>query len=440
MGLLDRVRSRKRVAVIGIDGVPYGLVERGTEEGWMENLLAMRSSDRMRAALPVVSSVCWPCATTGLNPGGTGVYGFQERTDDGDGLHVPLSTDVHGERLWDAAGREGRSSLVLNVPVTFPPGETRGTLVSGFLSPDVDSACTSSATAERLKKLDYRVDADVSLHGERDRFMKNIHETLDARLRAFKNLIGDGGWHLFFGVVMETDRLNHFYWRDYAEEGEYLEDFLDVYRKVDSFIGEVESLLPEDTELVVMSDHGFTSVEREVDVNAWLESEGFLENRSREEDNSLRGVSGSAYSLTPGRVYVDLKSRRPGGSVDGEDYLDVRSDLAEFIEGLEDPETGESVIDSVHTREELYEGPRVESGPDLVAHPVDGYDLKASFGEGPLTSEGPRTGMHTLDDASLLSTAELDGGAEVWDVFPTVMELLGLRPGDVYGTSLVRQV
>lgn len=439
MGLLDRLKSKKgkgeepEVAVIGIDGVPFDLLRRGMDEGWMENLAALGSADRMRATIPVVSSVCWPSATTGLNPGGTGVYGFQERKEGSSETYVPLSRNVHGDRIWDRAGEAGKRSLVMNVPVTFPPqSPPNGTLVSGFLSPDVDRACTSPEVAERLKKMDYRVDADVSLHDDLDRFMEDIHATLDARLEAFETMAREESWSLFFGVVMETDRLNHFYWSDYADEGKYLDDFLDVYRKIDRFIGDFRDQLPEDAELIVMSDHGFTELEKEIDLNAWLAERGYLER-----GGDLAGSSGTAYSMTPGRVYLDTESNRPGGSLPDEEYDATRKELAEALRGVQDPETGEAVVDEVYLKEELYTGPHAGTGPDIVVQPVDGYDLKGSFDEKPLARTGPRTGMHTLEDASLLSTADLDSGASVWDVGPTVLDLLDLRHDDLDGDSLL---
>lgn len=440
MGLLDKLKSKKsekkRVAVLGIDGVPYGLLQRGMEEGWLENFAELPSAGPMNASVPVVSSVCWPCATTGLNPGGTGVYGFLERKRGTNETYVPLSVHVNGDRVWDRVGDAGKRSLVMNVPVTFPPDDVKGTLVGGFLSPDVDAASSSPELASRLKKMGYRVDADVSLHGDRDKFMKNIHETLDARLKAFRTLTKEEKWDLFFGVVMETDRLNHFYWGDYSNEGEYYDEFIEVYKKIDAFLGEFRASLPENTELIVMSDHGFTDLRKEFDVNAWLREQGFLQ-KAEKQDGSL-DIQGDAYSLIPGRIYVDLESRRPGGSVPDDAYDEKVAELTEALQGAEDPETGERVVEQVYTRDDLYSGPFADMGPDLVAHPVDGYDLKGAFEEKPVVSDGPRSGMHTLPDASLLSTADLENGGSVWDVAPTILDLLGLEADGMDGRSLVR--
>jgi predicted AlkP superfamily phosphohydrolase/phosphomutase len=124
MGLFDRIRgdSGPRVAFIGIDGVPYSLLAEHFDE--FENFGAIAeagSAGPIDSIVPPESSACWPSLTTGVNPGETGVYGFQDRENGSYDTYVPMGQDVQAKRLWQRVDDGGREATVMNVPVTFPP-------------------------------------------------------------------------------------------------------------------------------------------------------------------------------------------------------------------------------------------------------------------------------------------------------------------------------
>ena len=141
MGLFDRIRGddAPRVAFFGIDGVPYSLIDDNPDV--FENLSALAregSAGAIDSIVPPESSACWPSLTTGVNPGETGVYGFQDREVGSYETYVPMGRDVQATRVWERVEDEGRDATVMNVPVTFPPQRDVQRMVSGFLSPGVD--------------------------------------------------------------------------------------------------------------------------------------------------------------------------------------------------------------------------------------------------------------------------------------------------------------
>ncbi|MFB6352923.1 MAG: alkaline phosphatase family protein, partial [Halobacteriales archaeon] len=234
---------------------------------------------------------------------------------------------------------------------------------------------------------------------------------------------------LFFGVFMTTDRVNHFLFRDYEEGGEYREDFLAFYRDVDDALGRLRGALADDVSLVVASDHGFTTLDYEFHANEWLRREGWLA-FGGDDHEGLGDIADEtrAYSLIPGRFYLNLEGREPRGSVPEADYESVRDELKAAIEAIEGPE-GRPVVDRVVEREDAFEGDHVDIAPDLVAIPNDGFDLKAGFsGHDAVFDTGPRDGMHTFANASLFLDepgADVDG-ADLYDVAPTVLSLMEL--------------
>ncbi|MFW5959460.1 MAG: alkaline phosphatase family protein, partial [Natronomonas sp.] len=244
MGLFDRLSGGKdpRVAFLGIDGVPYSLI--ADNENVFENLTDMAregSGGAIDSIVPPESSACWPSLTTGVNPGETGVYGFQDRETGSYDTYVPMGRDVRATRLWSRVTKAGRKATVMNVPVTFPPDREIQRMVSGFLSPGVEKAAYPDELRDRLQASNYRIDVNAKLGHKEDKteFIQDAHETLQARFEAFKHYIQADDWDLFFGVFMTTDRVNHFLYKDYVEDGEYYDEFLEFYATLDSYIGEL---------------------------------------------------------------------------------------------------------------------------------------------------------------------------------------------------------
>ena len=435
MGLFDRIRGGDggpRVAFIGIDGVPYSLLAENFDE--FENLAALAdegSAGAIDSIVPPESSACWPALTTGVNPGETGVYGFQDREVDTYETYVPMGRDVQAKRLWQRLQDAGRHATVMNVPVTFPPERDIQRMVSGFLSPGVDKAAYPDELRDYLERIDYRIDVDAKLGHDDDKtaFIEDAHETIAKRHEAFTHYIEEDDWDLFFGVFMTTDRINHFLFEHYERGGDYYDEFFEFYRTVDQYIGEIRAALDDDVTLIVASDHGFTTLDYEVHLNAWLQQEGWLSYETDDPDE-LGDIADEtrAYSLIPGRFYLNLEGREPRGSVPEDDYTAVRRELRETIESLTGPD-GEPVVDRVETREDAFRGNHDDIAPDLVAIPNDGFDLKAGFnGDREVFDTGPRNGMHSFDDACLFiddDTARIKN-VDLYDIAPTILALLDI--------------
>ncbi len=446
MGLFDRLRGDDdpRVAFIGIDGVPYSLLSE--HEELFPNLAALAeegTAAEISSIVPPESSACWPSLTTGVNPGETGVYGFQDREVGTYDTYVPMGSEVQADRVWDRVEAEGRRATVLNVPVTFPPQRDVQRMVSGFLSPGLEKAAQPEDVREYLDSIGYRIDVNPKLGHKEDKseFIEDAHETIDARFEAFSHYIEQDDWDLFFGVFMTTDRVNHFLFKDYERDGEYKDEFFEFYQTVDDYIGQLRESLPEDVTLIVASDHGFTSLDYEVHFNAWLQEEGWLSFET-DEPNELGDIAAetTAYSFIPGRFYLNLEGREPRGSVPEDEYDTVRDELKADLEALEGPE-GRPVVDRVVEKEDAFRGAHDDIAPDLVVIPNKGFDLKSGFkGGGEVFDTGPRNGMHSFDDTSLYiddPDVTIDD-ADLLDIAPTILDLMDIEysRGEFDGASL----
>ncbi|MDR9411022.1 MAG: alkaline phosphatase family protein [Haloquadratum sp.] len=432
MGLFDRLRgdSAPRVALIGIDGVPHQLLADNPDVfPTFAAIAEAGSAGPIDSIVPPESSACWPAITTGVNPGKTGVYGFQDREVGSYETYIPMGRDVQTPRIWDRLADAGRRASVLNVPVTFPPQRGIDRMVAGFLSPSLEKAAHPPEFAETLAADGYRIDVNAKLGHDDDKtaFLENASETMEARHRAFMDVLATDDWDLFCGVYMTTDRINHFLFDAYADPTPAYEEFMDVYRRLDGYIAEIWEGLDEDTALIIMSDHGFTRLHHEVHCNVFLEQEGWLSFRDDDHaDLADIAPASRAFSFIPGRFYLNLEGREPEGCVAADEYESVRDELRTLLEGMTGPD-GEPVADRIVDGEAVFRGDHAGIAPDLVMLPHHGFDLKAGFAGGEeVFTTGPRTGMHAFDNATLYSDVpDLDlAEADILDVAPTIFELM----------------
>ncbi len=449
--LCGKSKSR-RVVVIGLDGTPYTFFRKAMAEGHMPNLARLveeGSFRRINSVYPTVSSVAWSSFMTGRNPGQHNIYGFIDRQPGTYKTYIPTSRAMKTDTLWEILSRAGKKVIVVNVPVTYPPRPVNGILVGGFLSPNVDKATYPPEKAALLKRLGYIVDADPwAARQSKDKALAEVNAALDARAKTLFHLMDNEPWDFFQMHVMETDRLYHFLWEQMeANDPLYAPRFMAFIHKIDDMLGQIRAKLDDRTTLIMLSDHGFCTIKKEVYVNYWLEQQGWLEfedgvpRDKRKLEHLAAGAQ--AYSLVPGRVFIHLRGREPRGNVaPGAGYEALRAEIAAAALELTDPDTGERMIQKVLKREEIYSGPHFERAADLVLVSFDGYDLKGNLGKDTLTFKGKElVGMHTYDDAALYVQGRQLRESPIWvaDPMPTILALMDVPiPADLDGQNLLR--
>ena len=453
MGLFAKLRKEKtrRVVFIGLDGTPYTFMRRLIQEGRAPNaarLAEQGSLLRMDSIWPWVSSVAWSTMMTGVNPAKHNIYGFIDRDPATYRQFIPTSRHMKAQTLWEALSEAGKRVIVVNVPVTYPPRQVNGILVSGFLSPSLDKAVFPPAYVSTLNSLGYIVDADPwKARESKDLALQEVNAALDARIRTLFHLVENEQWDYLHVHVMETDRLHHFLWQQ-MEEGHptYASAFYDFYQCIDDMLGRLAAKLDENTTLMWMADHGFCTIKKEVYVNRWLIDNGWLKLRNVPPDRK-KGLdeidpSSVAYSLDPGRVVIRVLGREKEGCVaPGAEYQALRDEIAAAALALRDPDSGEPIFQAAFMREELYYGPYLEQAADLILAPHDGYDPKGPLYKETLTYKGDElVGMHTYDDAMLYVGGRTISSTRfsVLDVMPTILDLMQVpHPPGLDGVSLI---
>lgn len=422
-------KKKKRVCVIGLDGVPYSMLLDLAQRGIMPSISKLIGSGhlhRMKASLPEISAVSWTNFMTGTNPGTHGIFGFVDLKKKSYELRFPNFLDLKQETFWDALGKKGKKCIIVNQPFTYPARKINGILVSGFVAIELAKAVFPLSYRVPLERIGYQIDIDTVKSRENHEFLwQELSRTLSGRERAW-NLFWKEDWDYFEFVFTGTDRLHHFLWNAYEDETHvYHQNFLDYYRQIDRLIDKIvtsfQKLTENDEGLYLLSDHGFTGIEQEVYLNAWLEQEGYLKFDNTALKN-LAEISGSsqAFAMDPNRIYLNLKEKFPQGSVELSKKKALKEEVSSKLEKLE--YNGKKVVRRVFDAEEIYSGLCLADGPDLLVLSEHGFDMKGSVKKKNIFDRTNLQGMHTFDDAFFFSSKKQADDLCISDLAEIIMD------------------
>ncbi|MDZ4861334.1 MAG: alkaline phosphatase family protein [Candidatus Hydrogenedentes bacterium] len=189
------------------------------------------------------------------------------------------------------------------------------------------------------------------------------------------------------------DRVSHMFWRFrdqkhplYTEAGakQYGRAVENTYKAMDGTVGKVMAKLAPDDLLMILSDHGFKSFRKGLNVNTWLVRNGFLNvvgqtdpatAYTTKDQSFLSGfdwTKSRAYSLGLGSIFINMKGREGQGIVSAEDADALAGEIRQKLLAFTDPETGEKLFDAIYTKE-VFTGAASADAPDLQLGYADGF-------------------------------------------------------------------
>ncbi len=410
------MKGGRRVAVLGLDGVPYTLLKKLFASGIMPRFAQMAAEGAflpMETSIPAVSSTAWASFMTGASAGEHGIFGFTDLEANEIALRLPSFDDMRAPTIWHSVPKA--RTVVVNLPFTYPARPLNGIIVSGFVAPLLERAVYPRLLLGRLRSRKYRTDVDaVKGRTDRRRFIADLFETLKIHGDLMLELMDSEPWDLFIGAVTGTDRLHHFFFDAAGDPAHpFHEDFMEYYQRLDNFIGRFLDKTGAGTRVLLLSDHGFTRLKTQVYLNRVLERLGYVAFNGGMRQ-SLRDIDprSTAFAMEPNRIYLNCRDRFRTGALRPAEKLEVRARLKRRLESVRLEDVGivphgngdlpeDSLFDKVLVKEELYQGPCMPYAPDLAAIPRRGYDLKAAINVGATSMRDIFTGTHTHDDAFL---------------------------------------
>jgi len=265
-------------------------------------------------------------------------------------------------------------------------------------------------------------------------------------------------------VFETTDSIQHMFWRYLDKEHPALktgqarmssEVIEELYLKMDALIGKVLDRLGEKTDLIIMSDHGFKSFRRGVNLNSWLYMNGYLSLKEgkRESEEWFKDVDWGktrVYALGLGGIYINQKGREAQGTVGpGEETQALKKELMDRLTNLKDAEKDSVAINRLFDRDQLPPGPYKENCPDLVVGYNEGYRVSWDSVTGKVNETvfedniKAWSGDHCIDPGIVpgvfFCTRKVSTkNPSITDIAPTVLSLFGVDiPSHMDGRALI---
>jgi len=291
-----------------------------------------------------------------------------------------------------------------------------------------------------------------SIHGEREAM---FFSALERTERGVVTCVFDA-----------SDRVQHMFYRyldprsggpqDDAQNGKYRHAIEDLYSRMDTLVGRTFEYMDEESVLFVLSDHGFCSFRRGVNLNSWLNRNGYLalQDAFTEGGAYLQGIDWSrtkAYTFGLAGLYINQKGREAQGIVaPGPETDALKRELTERLSGLRDEEWNQVAINRVYVTDSLYKGPYLDAAPDLIVGYNEGYrsSWDAALGKttGRVIEDNLKawSGDHCIDPllvpGVLFSNRKIDiENPGIEDLAPTALALFGVKvPGHMDGKPIFR--
>lgn len=415
-----------RTVVIGLDGATFDVIDPLTRAGYLPTFeyLQRHGTRAILDAFPDLNSAAaWSSLVTGYNAGEHGIFHFDANwyrlAQKGIKTRPTTGADRKREPFWRILSAAGQRVGVVNVPITFPADPLDGFMLAGMDAPGVSSRgfCAPASLYEELcaRGIPYEIDTFnlARLAQEQPyRLPEAIKRMTDARARAVLYLMDRHAWDTLMAVFVATDRVQHFFWYDENEDVDAPSwtSLRELYQQLDQFLEQVLARLDGDSNLLIVSDHGFGRKRRALHaLNELFARRGWL--HYSEHPRAVRGTllakgleygrrliplslqyplarlfpslhlraltAGGFSNLDWGRtklfadpdgwgIYVNLQGREPEGIVSPDEYETMRQHARTQLLHLRDGDTNRPIVRAVHERERMFHGPYCEHAPDLV--------------------------------------------------------------------------
>ena len=478
--------------VIGIDGGEWDIIEPLIDEGSLPNLSDLVETGvygDLKSITPPVSPPAWTSIQTGVNPGKHGIYDFS-KFDEHYQRHSLNASERKSSPFWKVMNDSRVTTGLFKIPFTYPPNDVDGFLVTGFPTPNSvqDYTVPQNLTAEVKDPSELFENEDYLHEGDYKGYKHNLVRVANRQSEQLIKLVKENDTDFLMTVYVGSDRIQHFYWKyfdeshpRYKHDADFSSAFKEYYQAVDDGIGELLDEAGKDTNVVVLSDHGFGKLSHDIYIDEWLDQEGFL-SRVPETDPKEAGRRGVAivlkksweivegaglnhhiramlpeslfskgadiqpdlksgiewegteafFSTLSGQaIFINLEDRFTDGVVSWDGYDDIVERLQSSLLNLKHPETGDNlVVDVVRTDDEFY-GWALEEAPDLIVETAPEYTLKGgrsdSLIEPSKQHQNDRSGDHRSKGILVANGPDFTSGkisdASVLDIAPTLLYL-----------------
>ena len=467
-----------KIILIGLDGASWILLDRFLKENTMptlKNLVEKGVKAKLISPPPYSSNTSWATLFTGVNAGKHGVP------------HHIVGGKKESPSIWQIISDNDLKSVVVGDPTSFPPDKINGISLSGGFAVPPDSK-NYAFPIEIINEINFDSKFQPCLkentikkieNGNKKDFLSDLITYTNSTTKVALNLARTHEWSLFVTVIESTDWLHHFLWKD----EQLLKKF---YENLDRVLKEFSELATTTkANFIIVSDHGFNSIEKHFLVNSWLreanlasfgkpgELRKFLSkiqiNRTflrktlsklhlrnfvskittselkkiiplEEDEHGYIQDSSEAFSEAYNEITINVK--------DPIRYEKLRNEIIDKLLQLSD--NGKKVILEAYKREEIFSGPYVKRASDIQFLPNVGYCWSPSIKDKYIIKsdefESYRTGDHRPEGIFLAVGPDMVEGKnlvnpiKMCDVVPTMLHILDQQIPNYVDGKVIKEI
>jgi predicted AlkP superfamily phosphohydrolase/phosphomutase len=465
--------------LIGLDGATFTVLDPLMEEGdmpFLRDFLSKGVRAKLLSTPNPLTPPAWVSMITGRSPGNHGIFDFiwaeQRKADHYFTLYN--FRDIQCETIWSIVSRQQGRVGSLNFTMMSPPPPVLGYIVPGLVSwkhmrrnvyPRELYSELQAIPGFNVKEVAW--DFDLEKKAERGIPEEEYENWIRFHIRRenqwfeiLRYLMKHHPCHLTAILLDGMDKILHMGWRFLDPESSHLgisasernirNLCVEYFCKLDRFLEDLVTLAGPDARVFLASDHGFGPSQFVFRANVWLHEHGYLTWRNlddldeKDREGARRLVdrhfvlldwdrtTAYARTVTSNGIYIRVAQRpgEPGVPVD--QYESFRKELMEKLLDVQEPETGERVIQRILTKEEAFPGDHNDQAPDLTLVMAD-YSFISILNKAPAVLRRPHVdGTHYPEGIFVAAGKGIRKGTQVprlsiLDVAPILLYSLGLE-------------
>jgi predicted AlkP superfamily phosphohydrolase/phosphomutase len=443
-----------KIMIIGLDAATWDLLGPWAARGLLPNLSRLMESGAsadLQSVIPPLTPPAWTSFMTGSNPGKHGIFYFLEPQPGSYSMRYANAGSRRATTFFRVLCDAGLTVGSMNVPFTYPPEPLNGFQISGMDAPSEKCAFIHPPSLRHeIERKFGKISFDITHLGfmykddRRDRVLAEMKRLDEQWTKIGLYLLEHHPADVMMFTFMSIDTVQHHFWQfmdsshflhDTSRAQRYGDAILSVYQRLDETVGRFAERVPQETAIMIVSDHGGgPTSDRVLYLNRFLAQFGLLKYRvprRRQLEAIKQRATRAAYkalyrtlgpapkkfiaALFPGMrerfeaaytsfadidwsdtkaycsevlasppsIWINKKHEKPCGIVDQCEYEALLSMITQKLADLKDPRNGRSIVPRVYRRDELFHGSFVNEAPDLILDwwSGDGFSISPSLPE-----------------------------------------------------------
>ena len=478
-----------KLIIIGLDGATWKVINPLVKENNLENLKNITNRGSygiLSSCYPPVTGPAWLSMATGKNPGKIGIFDFISIDKDYSKSHIVNSNDfIKNHPYWDLLNNADYETIISHHPMLYPLYDLKGIMTAGIGSPNDSEIVKPKIHENKINNITQgywaRIDWHSSKYYNKNLFIEDLTTLIEKQFNSVDYLLNEK-WDLFLHICSATDFLQHVMWKDWKKkDSTFYKEFVNIWKLIDENIGKIYDR-HRDSNLFIVSDHGFGSLNYNFNLNKMLIDIDYLKRKRFFhlkkiifdfylkifkifkntkvgkkikiiiKDNNI-GKKSLNIGLPVSPEIDIIKSKvLPGfssglhGTILIKDENEKREIKKEIKKEFLKIEKRYKISIDVFEQTDLYIGDKIDLAPDILFS-INNFNTSVQYSKieeelfSEFKAEKNKTGTHRTEGILIATGPDIKENfnikASIYDIFPTILHMFNVSiPRDIDGKVL----